>query len=106
MRRPTALIRIHVPHELVERLDRLARCLSGELGREIPRATLVRAFILIQIDVAESREKLAKALDHDPVTLGRPSALRGGARAALAPSNLTRQGETPLEGQGACSEDP
>jgi len=80
MGKPTALIRIHVPHEVVERLDWLARCLYNEVRRKIPRAALVRALILTQIDVVENRERLAKALDDDPVRRGRPSTLRYSSR--------------------------
>ena len=106
MRKPTALIRIHVPHALVERLDRLAGCLSGEMRRKVPRAALVRAIILTQLDVAENCRELAKALDHDPVKRGTPGALRGRATASLTPSNLAPEAETPDGGQTECPEDP
>ena len=70
MRKPTTLLRIHAPYDLVERLDRLAGDLSGEMKQQVPRAALVRAVILTQIDVVENREKLVNALDHDPVRRG------------------------------------
>jgi len=75
MRKPTALIRIHLPHDVIERLDRLAGCLCSEIKREVPRAALVRALILTQIDATDVRKDLAKALGADPVRRGRPGAL-------------------------------
>src|SRR5262249_9198997 len=105
-KKPTALIRFHVPHALIKRLDRLAGRLSSQMRRQVPRAALVRAIILTQVHAVENREKLTKALGHDPVKRGRPGALRGGAIASLAPSDLARKAETPNGGQRACREEP
>lgn len=74
MRKPTALVRIHLPCEVVERLDRLAERLRSEIRRQVPRAALVRALILTHID--ENQDELAKALGTDPVRRGRPGTMQ------------------------------
>jgi hypothetical protein len=80
MGRRTVLIRIRFPHDVVERLDRLAERLRVDLGRRVPRAALVRALVQLHMDAVEDRQDLIDVLGADPVKRGRESTRRGEPR--------------------------
>ncbi len=71
MENSTALLRIRLPRDIIDRLDGLADMISTEFRRRVPRAALVRAMVLTNIDPADRGQGLAEALGADPVKRGR-----------------------------------
>jgi hypothetical protein len=82
MHRSTSLIRIRFPHDLVDRLDRLAERLRLKDSRRIPRAALVRALVQMHMGAAdEDRQDITNVLIADPVKRGREKGPQGRRRA-------------------------
>lgn len=71
MRRQSVQVRLRLPHEAVDKLDRLAGELGGDLGRQVPRAAVLRALVLTSMSAAECRKIVAALIDIDPVRRGR-----------------------------------
>ena len=84
MHRSVSLIRIRFPHDLVDRLDRLAERLRLKDTRRIPRAAVVRALVQIHLGAADEDqdEALTNMLGADPVRRGRGKRPQGPRRRA------------------------
>lgn len=72
----TALVRVRVNHDQIERLDDLAAKLGADIERRVSRAALVRALINLGLTVAAAPE-IVDVIKTDTV---RPGAPRGKPR--------------------------
>jgi hypothetical protein len=68
------LVRVHLPRELVERIDKLAAQVCAAVGHKIGRAAVIRALIYLHIDTLTP--ELTNAITTDDVKRGRPSPRR------------------------------
>jgi hypothetical protein len=71
VKRQSIQVRLRLPHEAMDRLNRLASELRGDLGRQVPRSAVLRALVMTSMSAAECRKIVAAQIDVDPVRRGR-----------------------------------
>ena len=67
----TALVRIHIPRSLLERLDQLVAGVRSAIDRKVSRAAVVRTLVRLQVNALTP--ELAGAVAADDVKRGRPT---------------------------------
>ena len=62
------IVRVHFPLAMVERIDRLAAQAGTALGRDVPRAAIVRG--IVRLHLGELTPELTRVLAADDVKRG------------------------------------
>jgi hypothetical protein len=92
MNNSTALIRIRFPHDVVDRLDKLAAWLQGQTRRSVPRAAVVRALVLMHMEAVANGEDITGVLGADPVKRGREKGQRSARMPPIARHRIDHSG--------------